>query len=59
MPKDPNQFPLSIKRTTAARLEKLKHPGQSWDGVIEELLNTINSNTEGKPIERDIQKENR
>jgi len=56
MPKDPNQFPLSIKRTTAARLEKLKHPGQTWDGVIEELLNTISSNTEGKPTEQDAQK---
>jgi len=35
--------PISVKLQpkTIERLKKLKHPGQSWDGVINELLNKL------------------
>lgn len=38
MVKNPNVFQIGIKILTKERLEKLMHPGQSWDGVITELL---------------------
>lgn len=44
MAKDPSLQSVSIKKTTLTRLEKLRHPGQSWDGIITELLNIIEQN---------------
>jgi hypothetical protein len=39
MVKNPNIFQIGIKIATKNRLEKLRHSGQSWDGVIDEMLN--------------------
>ena len=35
--------PISVKLQpkTIERLRKLKHPGQSWDGLINELLDKV------------------
>lgn len=35
--------PISIKLQpkTIERLKKVKHPGQSWDGLINELMNKL------------------
>ena len=41
MVKNPNVFQIGIKIPTKERLEKLMHPGQSWDGVITELLDRL------------------
>ena len=31
--------PLTIRKTTKERLDAIKHQGQSYDGIIQELLN--------------------
>jgi hypothetical protein len=41
MVKNPNIFQIGIKISTKERLEKLRHSGQSWDGVIDELLDRV------------------
>lgn len=41
MEKSPKPFPIGIKITTKERLEKLRHSGQSWDGIISELLDKL------------------
>ena len=41
MVKNPNVFQIGIKIPTKERLEKLMHPGQTWDGVINEALNNL------------------
>jgi len=33
-----NHKQINIRKETIAKLSKLKHPGQSYGGVIEELL---------------------
>ncbi len=38
MPKKPDMLTISIRVSTSIRLDKLKHPGQSWDGIITEIL---------------------
>ena len=39
MVKNPKVFQIGIKIPTKERLENLMHPGQTWDGVIVEMLN--------------------
>lgn len=39
---------IRLRRETIERLEKLKHPGQSWDGLINEILNGLEKYGEGK-----------
>jgi len=29
---------IKLKAVTAERLDKLKHKGQSWDGIVTELM---------------------
>ena len=29
---------IKVKTVTAERLDKLKHKGQSWDGIVTELI---------------------
>ena len=29
---------IRINDDTAEQLEKIKHPGQTWDGIIQELI---------------------
>jgi hypothetical protein len=41
MVKNPNIFQIGIKISTKERLDKLRHSGQSWDGVITELLDNL------------------
>lgn len=41
MVKDPNSLSITIKKTTSKRLEGYKHQGQSWDGILNELLDAV------------------
>jgi predicted CopG family antitoxin len=40
--------PISVKLQpkTIERLKKLKHPGQSWDGLINELMDKLKKGSE-------------
>ena len=43
MTKNPRLFPIGIKVITKERLEKLRHSGQSWDGIITEMLDKLDA----------------
>ncbi len=61
MVKNPNIFQIGIKISTKNRLEKLRHSGQSWDGVIDEMLNKldeIDNKFNPKPSMEDMIKQN-
>ena len=43
---------IKLKPVTAERLDKLKHKGQSWDGIIAELIDHFEKKrVEGKSVE--------
>jgi len=41
MTRDPNTLSITIKKTTAKRLAGYKHQGQSWDGILNEMLDAV------------------
>lgn len=42
--KQPIGITVRIRRETKARLDKIRHPGQSYDGLFEELLDVWDEN---------------
>ena len=42
---------IKLKATTAERLDKLRHRGQSYDGIIAELIDYIEKKEGGSKIE--------
>lgn len=51
MVKNPNVFQIGIKIITKERLDKLRHSGQSWDGIITELLDNFDKLKHHNPID--------
>ena len=39
---------IKLRPVTAERLDKLKHKGQSYDGIISEIIDNFEKKEEGK-----------
>jgi len=46
--KDKKRVSLSISRETKAMLDSVKHPGQSYNGLLQELVTSWKKQREGK-----------
>ena len=47
---------INVMRTTKVALDSIKHPGQSYDGLIQELVRYWKENKEGAANQKRTQK---
>lgn len=44
----PRYKSVKLRKETYERLEELKHPGQSFDGIVQELCSQVEKKVKGK-----------